>query len=737
MGVVYAAHDERLDRTVALKVIRGPDADAQARKRFHREARAAAAVNHPGVCTIHEIGEEQGTLFIAMQLLEGESLAQRLEHGPLSCVEAVAVSLDVLGALEALHSQGLVHRDLKPSNLFLTPHGVRILDFGLARPLAACAPDEHAETLSRLTQSGIVVGTPRYMSPEQLQGQTVDARSDLFSLAAILFEMLTGRHAFPGRTIAEVFHATVYEHPPALGGSEAAAAVDRVIRRGLAKKPDHRPPTASAMALELRAALPAEGSGRVTRVAAMTRLMVLPFRVLRPDTEIDFLGSSLADAITASLSGLDALVVRSSLVAARFAGGETVDLRKVAAEAEIDVVVTGTLLRAGAELRVAAQLVEASSGTLVWSQTSQVTLRDIFELQDGLVQRIVEALALPLTAREHRLLHHDVPTSPTAYEFYLRANQLTQQTGLNAVGPFALARDLYLRCLEADAGFAPAWARLGRCYRVLGKAGEEPEDNLAKAESSLKRALDLNPGLALAHKLYAQLETDLGQTANAVSRLLRQARPETADAELFAGLVQACRYCGLLEASATAHERARRLDARIPTGVRHTYWLLGDYERALDERSPQPFYLEALVFMAMGREGDALSLLRQSERERPPGILREFVASLRALLEGRHDESLEATEKCLAQARDPEMQYYLARQLGRLGAHQQALAEMRKVVESGFHCPDAFARDPWLGSLRGDPEFEGILERARAGRHRAAIAFVEAGGERLLGVVLA
>jgi TolB-like protein len=466
---------------------------------------------------------------------------------------------------------------------------------------------------------------------------------------------------------------------------------------------------------------------------AMARLIVLPFRVLRPDADTVFLAFSLPDAITTSLSGLDAVVVRSSLAAARLAG-ESPDLKKIAAEAEVDVILTGTLLRSGEELRVSAQLVEAPSGTLIWSQTSQVTLRDIFQLQDGLVQRIVEALALPLTAREHRLLRHDVPASPTAYEFYLRANQLTQQAGLNTSESFALARDLYLRCLEADGRYAPAWARLGRCYRLLGKAGEAPQENLAKAESSLRRALDLNPGLALAHKLFAQLETDLGHAADAVIRLLRHLHPESADAELFAGLVQACRYCGLLEASAAAHERARRLDPRIPTGVRHTYWLLGDYRRALDEAAPQPFYLEALVLVSMGRESEALSVLRQRESERPPGTLREFLASLRALLEDQQGESLEATEKCLAHARDPEMQYYLARQLARLGAGERALQEMGKVVESGFHCPEAFARDPWLESVRSTPEFAAILERAESGRRRAATAFVEAGGERLLGV---
>jgi serine/threonine protein kinase/tetratricopeptide (TPR) repeat protein len=732
MGVVYAAHDDRLGRTVALKVIRRGDADERARKRFWREARFAAAVDHPGLCQIHEIEEEDGTLFITMPLLEGEPLAARLERGALPAPEATRIALALLDALEHLHGRGLVHRDLKPSNIFLTSHGVKVLDFGLAQLLPRAVPGELDRTPSQLTQAGAVVGTPRYMSPEQLQGRGVDARSDLFAVGAILFEMLTGKHAFPGETVAEVFHATVYEEPPALGGSPMAAALDAVIRRSLAKGAQQRPSSAAAMARELREASIGAEVGSAPRVVAMTRLIVLPFRVLRPDAEIDFLAFSLPDAITASLSGLQSVVVRSSLVAARFAD-ETPNLRTIAAEADVDAVLTGTLLRAGEALRVSAQLVEAPSGAVVWSQTSQVTLRNIFELQDGLVGRIVDALSLPLTEREHRLLRHDVPANPTAYEFYLRANQLTQEKWLGSSESFAVARDLYLRCLEDDPGYAPAWARLARCYRLLGRAGEDPRDNQARAESSLKRALDLNPNLALAHRLYAQIETDEGHAVDAVSRILRHTPLECTDAEVFAGLVHACRYCGLLEASVAAHERARHLDPTVRTGVWHTYWLRGEHERALEALGGLHLYIDALILASMGREAEAISALRDREAEGQPEMMHAFVVSLRALLEGNREESVAATEKCLALFRDPEPQYYMARQLARLGLRARALDEMGRVVERGFHCPQAFSSDPWLQELRDAPEFKRVLERAEDGRLAAATIFVELGGERLLG----
>src|SRR5262245_8671680 len=206
MGVVYAAHDERLDRPVALKMIGVLAPDDQARKRFAREARAAARINHPHVCQIYEVGEDGGDPFIAMELLAGESLSERLARGTLPLAETVTASLQVLDALEALHAQGLVHRDLKPSNVFLCPRGVKLLDFGLARPVDASLVED--VTHSRLTRSGVVVGTPQYMSPEQVYGNEVDARSDVFAAGTIVFEMLAGRPAFGGRTVVEVLYAT-------------------------------------------------------------------------------------------------------------------------------------------------------------------------------------------------------------------------------------------------------------------------------------------------------------------------------------------------------------------------------------------------------------------------------------------------------------------------------------------------------------------------------------------------
>src|SRR5205823_319673 len=252
MGVVYEAMDDRLGRAIALKVIRQDIGNnSVARERFWREARLAARINHPYICQIYEVGEADQQLFMAMERLDGESLSARLDRGAVPLAEAVRIGLEVLGALDALHACGIVHRDLKPSNIFLTRHGVKLLDFGLARPFV----DEVGETSRPLTQPGLIVGTPKYMAPEQLQGSAIDTRTDLFATGAILYEMLAGYAPFEASSLAATANKILYTDPPVIGGSPAIATADRVIHRALAKTPAQRYASASAMADDLRGVL--------------------------------------------------------------------------------------------------------------------------------------------------------------------------------------------------------------------------------------------------------------------------------------------------------------------------------------------------------------------------------------------------------------------------------------------------------------------------------------------------
>ena len=632
----------------------------------------------------------------------------------------------MMAALDALHQRGIVHRDLKPSNVFLTPVGLKLLDFGLARPIAAASDRTEAD----LTVPGTLVGTPNYLAPEQLLGEPVDARSDIFTAGAVLFEMLSGKPAFGGKTIPQVVHAVAYEQPPVLGGSPAIAAVDRVVHKALRKHPGERYQTIEAMTDDLRATMQVADSADPARAVPMTRLMVLPFRVLRTDPETDFLAFSLPDDLTTTLSGIDPLIVRSSVTASRFAS-ETPDLEAIATQANVDVLLTGTLLRAGDQLRVNTQLVETPGGAVLWSKTSQVQLGDIFTLQDELTGRIVDSLAAPLGVRGQGPPKKDVPASAKAYEFYLRANELGSRAST-----WTVARDLYLQCLEEDPRFAPAWARLGRTYRVISLyTGDQPEENFARAHQAFERALEINPDLSIAHNLYTNHEVELGRAEDAMRRLLTRARQRAADPELFAGLVQACRYCGLIDAATAVYERARRLDPAIRTAIGHAYLSDGNPQRALETGRGDP-PVPPLALELMGQVAEAIDELRQWERSRPPKILLLYVRATLALLEGRRSECLQITDRLVDAwwLRDPCGLYYLARHLAR-SEHPRALSVLRRAVDGGFFSLWFLTRDPWLDPLRAEPGFDAIVQAATAHHRAARETFVQAEGDRVLGLV--
>jgi eukaryotic-like serine/threonine-protein kinase len=730
MGVVYKAEDLKLGRFVALKFL--PESlnnDPISLQRFQREARAASSLNHPNICTIYEVGEHEGRHFIAVELLEGATVAARIERECVPLVEAIRIALGILAALQELHRKGLVHRDLKPSNVFLVENGVKLIDFGLARPTNRDLRDTQTE----LTVPGFLVGTPNYMSPEQLRGQAATAASDLFATGAILFEMLSRRPAFGGRSSFEILHAIQYGQAPTLSGSSAIAAADRVIHRALSKEPQERYPSAEGMANELRSVLLSEEPNVTPHVRIMSRLIVLPFRMLRPDPEIDFLSFGLADAIASSLSGLESLIVRSSLSAARFTA-EIPDLKTIAAESDVDTVLTGTLLSSSGQIRVSSQLIEAPSGTLIWSNTAQMAMRDIFQLQDDLVNRIVESLSSPLTARDHQRLKFDVPVNATAYELYLRGNQLYHEWG-----KMSTARGLYLRCVEQDPRYAPAWARLGRCCRLMAKWSGHPDEDLEQARNALDRALQINPDLPLAHYIYAQLEADIGRANDSMVCLLGRAARNVNDAKIFAGLTQVCRYCGMIEASFAAHKHARRLDPHIRTSIAHTHFMMGDYEMVLTCTSAgDALYIHPLALFHLGRESEALDLLRKGlQDESALPLIRLTGASLLALLEGRRDDCVQEADHYLRSSfRDLESLYYFARQFAYLGMHVPALKLLAEVIELGHVCFPALARDPWFDSLRSDAEFVSLLRTAESRYLQAAQAFSTADGCRILGVSL-
>jgi eukaryotic-like serine/threonine-protein kinase len=728
MGVVFRAHDERLDRIVALKAVHGLQSNPALRQRSWQEARAAARVSHPNACRLYDILEINDCLFLVMELIEGESLAARVQRGPLPVQEAAQIMLSMLSALEAFHKAGIVHRDLKPSNVLLASEGTKIVDFGLARQTEWSALDPSGSTITTATTAGAFLGTPRYASPEQFRGEPVDARADIFSVGVILYEMLTGQPAFLGDSFVEIAHAVLHGSPPALTGSPAIGAFSRIIHTSLAREPRDRFQSAESMASDIRQALAIEGIEAKVCARPLRRLIVLPFRVLRPSEEIEFLSFSLPEAITASLAGLEDLIVRSSIVAERYAQGSP-DLRKLAVEEDVDVVLIGALLKVGEHLRITTQLVEASSGTLLWSHSSQATIHQLLELHDDLVRRVVESVLPSLSKSEHHMLQQDRPKNAVVYELYLRANELSRQ---RHTLPEAIAQ--YEQCIAMDSSYAPAWARLGRARWLWDKYSAVSEEALAMADQAFRSAFRLNPDLALAHNFYTHLQVDQGCSLDAMKRLLERAQRRRNDPELFAGLAHVCRYCGLLQPSVAAHLEARRLDPQIPTTVTHTYFLLGDYQRALESSGGDFGYAPAMILMTMGRSEEALAVLHRKEEIHAGRLGGLYLASLRALLQGNRDESVRASDEIgQSSFRDPEGLFYQGRQLAYQGEKPMALEMLARAVHKGFFCYPALLRDPWLDSLRGAPEFVDLLRHAQEMYRNAVRAFFELGGDTLLG----
>jgi eukaryotic-like serine/threonine-protein kinase len=724
MGEVYRAHDARLVRDVAIKVLPSHlSGDPLRRQRFEREARAIAALNHPHICILHDIGEQAGVEYLVMELLDGESLADRLARGPLPFDEAQRHATTILETLAVVHERGLVHRDLKPANIFLTRHGVKLLDFGLARDARPAAVDD-----TSVTQAGILMGTPRYMAPEQLRGGITDPRTDLFTAAAVIYEMVAGRSPFNGSSMVDLIHAITYEEPAPLPRGATPSAFERAVRLGLAKDPEQRPANATVFAAALRSDASSQLTTEVMEVGrGPVRLIVLPFRLLRPDPETDFLGFSLADAVATSLSGLDSIVVRSTLTAMQHASAAP-DFRVLAEEAAVDTVLTGSLLRVGGEVRVSAQLVEVPQGSVVWSRTIQAPVQDLFQLQDALTHAIVSSLHVPLAAREHHARRKDVPISAAAYELYLRGNQL-----MNDSARWADVRKLYEQALELDPGYAPAWARLGRMLRVMAKySGTAAQGDRQKAERAFERALALNPDLSMAHHFYAHLEVEMGRASEAMVRLLTRARARGNDPELFAGLVTTCRYCGLLDESVAAFEAAQRLDPSVRTSVAYTFYVRGDYQRVIETDTGSPPFAALLARDRLDREG-ALAAFQETERLTMYEGVRLVAHLYRLAMEG----DLEALRPMLQEVRassftDPEGFYLLATYLSKAGGYDEALDILEHSVRDGYTCPAALLSDAYWDAVRDRPKFVRALTEAETASARAREAFEQAGGAAVI-----
>jgi DNA-binding winged helix-turn-helix (wHTH) protein len=462
------------------------------------------------------------------------------------------------------------------------------------------------------------------------------------------------------------------------------------------------------------------------------RVLVFPFRCDGGSSELAHLAYSLPEAISTTLAELNVFTVRCIQVAMCFDPVHW-DPQQVGKEADVDVILGGTLeYCADRGMHVVTHLVDAPKGTLLWSKSWDLSQGDLFQFHQAVVHLLVRSVVRGAMVDGTHELTRDVPSNAESYELYLRANQVLQHWTFES---FSLARDLYLACVQKDPDYAPAWARLGRCYRLLQKFQPGSAIDATAALRAIEQAFTLNPDLGIAHNLCTPIQADAGQAQSAMVRLLHRAASHDNDPELFCGLVHACRYCGLHAASLDAHRRALQLDPGIHTSVAHTYFAMGDYEQALHwygSGNKTGLYMDALALASMGREPEASGLMRT--RRDMFSAMPAQMHSLDAYL--RHDmagglEALRATRH--VELRDPESRFYLARQAAKLGAIELANDLLEQSVTEGYWSTVCLARDPWLASLRATAAFRETCQEAARREAQSRCAFVEAGGERVLG----
>ena len=505
MGEVYRARDTRLARDVAIKVL--PDqvaGDRDRLARFEREARTLASLTHPNILTIYAFETEAGLPYAVTELVEGESLRARLGRERLSAGEAVEIAATIAGALSAAHARGVVHRDMKPENVLLTPDGrVKVLDFGLAAIASPTTASAQTATANVITQPGTVLGTPGYMSPEQVRGEATDHRTDIFALGCITYELLAGKPAFVRRSVADTLSAILRDPAPELpvAGIYHARELQHVIARCLEKQPDRRFQSASDLAFALRehgatSAHPRGAAGEAAYIDQRPSIAVLPFANLSADPEQEYFCDGMAEEIVNALVHVDGLRVLARTSSFAFKGRQE-DVREIGRRLDAGLIIEGSVRRSGDRLRITAQLVDVSDGSHLWSEKYDRRAADVFAVQDGIALAVVENLKVRVLAGERAAMARRPAMNLRAYDAYLKGlfhwNRL-------APDAFATSCESFEEAIRLDPQFAPAYVFLGQAHASPAFwADAEPGLAMGKALPLVEQALALDPQCAEAH----------------------------------------------------------------------------------------------------------------------------------------------------------------------------------------------------------------------------------------------
>ncbi len=773
MGVVYEAEDTRLGRHVAIKFL--PDnltGDAKAMERFEREARAASLLNHPSICTIHEVEDHNGHPFIVMEKLEGVSLKQRIRGNPMDIDDLLEVAVQVADALSASHAKGIIHRDIKPANIFITSTGqTKVLDFGLAKLLRneRLATSEETPIEDSLTAVGVIPGTAVYMSPEQARSEELDPRTDLFSFGVVLYEMATGKKPFTGNNVVMTLDAVLHTKPPSpvTLNPRLPKELESIIGKAMEKDRNQRYASAAEMKADLLR-LKKETESGLTRTGgretspmrvvtktfqtpgkrqnylllAVTALLitvlatvgtwfikhraavmggasknaiaVLPLQNLNGDFSVDYLRFALADEIANTLTYSRTLDVRPSAVTRKYVNAD-LDPQQVGRDLHVGTVLTGHFQKQGNHLLVTLEAIETGTERLLWQTNLTGSTQDLIGMQQQLAKQVREGLLPMLGAAGGFLETRTRPNNQEAYDLYLHSVALAHDPVPNREAIKSLEH-----VVELDPNYAPAWAEVGQRYYYDSTYSNGGEQMFQHSNAALERALALDPNLIAAASQLIVNRVDRGELGKAyeAAGALAKRRPENAQAHFTLGYVQ--RYAGMLEESTRQCDTALTL-APGNYQFRSCAWAfmeLSRFDRArdfikLDAGSEWANYITASLLLREGRIAEAREAVKHMSNA--PHYHRDLMEACVGLRPPSElDRMAHDAETSQPSDPDPELSYYQGAIFAYCGKKAAAFHMLKTAIELNYCSYSNLLSDPLLRGLHSDRQFDELLTAAHA-----------------------